>query len=149
MSPQPRRIAVTAGGASLQELETRIAALEADKIRVKDLPLAALQRQLEQDWQPDAGILLADGSAHLALIGDIEVGVATLSFVAAGSANVTVQHGLKVVPTKVFVTQINSGGPAPMLLVVDTITATSFRISGEFNAGTGSVSLPIAWMAIK
>ena len=42
----------------------RIAALEAriSDLQLGDLPLAALQRKLENDWQPDAAVLLQPNS---------------------------------------------------------------------------------------
>lgn len=77
-------------------------------------------------------------------------GVASLPFGAgAGSGSVTVTHGLAVTPARVLVSQNGAGGPSPIVLQVDNIGATTFRIYGEFRTGTtvGAINVPIAWEA--
>ena len=59
----------------------RLDAIEAKlgNLGVSDLPLAALQRKLENDWQPDGGTLLQTGSVAdnaLKIPDQIEVGTA-------------------------------------------------------------------------
>lgn len=48
--------------ASFDELLERIEVLEKRTLTLKDLPLAPLQRKLEQDWRPSGAILLGENS---------------------------------------------------------------------------------------
>lgn len=47
---------------SYKELVQRLTTLEQREIGLNDLPLRELQNQLEQEWQPDGGVLLLDHS---------------------------------------------------------------------------------------
>jgi|GEM_PF-3630638 hypothetical protein len=44
------------------DLELRLDAFERRRLTVNDLPLAALRRKLEADWQPEASVLLGSAS---------------------------------------------------------------------------------------
>lgn len=46
----------------LAELEARVKQLEEQKLTLRDLPMAALQRKLETDFQPDAEQFLLPGT---------------------------------------------------------------------------------------
>lgn len=125
--------------------EERLAALEA---RPEPPTLAVLQRKLEARWQPDASVLLAAGSATLALLKDLVVGTADLSFVASTDSDTTVvQHGLSITPRGVLA--ISSSAPAfgniPLCNTWD-YDATTFKVNGESkNPFTGTVN--IVWIA--
>lgn len=60
-------------GTRLADVEERIANLTID-----DLPLAALQRKLEHDWQPTADTFLEPGSVTADLLAPLSVGSARI-----------------------------------------------------------------------
>jgi hypothetical protein len=127
--------------ASFEEIEERLLNLEQGRLQVKDLPLAALQRKLEQDWQPDAGILFGQGLAR--------GGVDSLVYVASTlSGTLLVRHGLGRVPSAVVATAFNSPAVDQVPLCnTYTWTADSFSINGELDAAyTGSIQF--AWIAL-
>lgn len=72
---------------TFEELLERVERLEAAPIKLKDLPLSALQSKLESDWQPDPGLLL--GASFVALSGLLRSGDTTSALDRAGGANIT------------------------------------------------------------
>lgn len=123
-----------------EEMAERLEALETKQLGVPDLPMAALQRKLESDWQPDAAVLFGQALAR--------GGTGTVTFAAATlSATTTVAHGLGRLPTAVVATALSSPAVDKIpLLNTLTWTTTTFQINGEVDtAHTGSISF--SWMA--
>jgi len=150
---------VAFGDPTYAELLERLEVLEARTLALRDLPLAALQRKLEQDWQPQASILLGENSITPAMLasaldlGDdalvLRVGIGTISFTASqDSTNSTITHGLGRVPTAVVATVTSAPNHTDIAaLNVHTLAATTFGINGrKWVASTLNVSF--YWLAI-
>lgn len=84
---------------SSADFEARLAAVEAKVLAptsLADLPLGALKRWLEQNWQPSASSVLESGSITLPLLdGAIHLGNDTLTFPGGSidSTALNVLHG--------------------------------------------------------
>lgn len=133
----------------MASFEERIAALEerdAAGLRLRDLPLAALQRKLEADWRPSPASLFGDVLPQFGFA----FGTASIAF--TGTANapvVTALHGLGSVPR--FVTVFYDADPASTSLFVfpySDITTTSFDIAGKCSVATAA-TVAVGWLAIK
>jgi hypothetical protein len=145
--------------ADVGSFEARLAALEAAKsIDLADLPIAALQRRLEQDWQPDANTLLQGGSGSITLLRDVAFGTDTLTFppVAVSLSNTkTVKHGLEGQPRLVFCQAfVPVGNGVTRALVIEpddsTFTTTQFQCRGFFPSGaTSNGTWSFCWLAIR
>ncbi len=125
----------------IDDLAARLDALEEYRLKVADLPLAALQRKLEADWQPDAGLLLGQGLPR--------GGLGTLTFTASTlSATLTVAHGLGRPPTAVVATSVSAPAVDQIVLCnTGTWNPTSFNINAEVDAAITN-TIQFAWIAL-
>ena len=64
---------------TFEDVLARLEKLEAHTLALRDLPLAALQRRLEQDWQPQASLLLGENSITEEMLADAIVVEAALA----------------------------------------------------------------------
>lgn len=131
-------------------IEERVAALEQRDITLGDLPLAALQRRLEQRWQPDSAILLEPASVTSSLLAtDVRprVGVVsgagaktmgtgfTVSRTAAGTYAITFSPAFASRPA-VVATQEESATHGTIR--VHTVSATSCTVITTDGAGANT-----------
>ncbi len=117
------------GDPTLAELASRVAALEQQEIDVEDIPMAKLQRKLEQKWTPDAAVLLQPHSITSDLL-DSKLGFGGT----AGSwEDLTLQNGWTV---------YNS--VPPKCLVLGNVVYLRGEISsGTTTGGTAMLTLPV------
>lgn len=126
-------------------LAERVANLEGRTLTLADLPLAAMQRKLESDWQPDAALLLQPNSITFdALAGGIkpQAGVATLAWPggAAVSTPLVVKHSLGSIPVVTPAVGACAGLTAVPSIQVTGRTATQFTVTAQTVDG----QLPLA-----
>lgn len=134
----------------IDDLMARIDALEGRSITVADLPVAALQRRLEQRWQPDATTLLLPSSVtREALAQKFDYGVATVTWPGGVEESdiATVNHSLGVTPRGVIPGSsfgLWSAG------VTGTYTAGTFQLAVRTLDGTlplAAATQTINWIA--
>lgn len=110
-------------------------------LKLDDLPLANLQQHLEQNWEPEASVLLGTGLPR--------GGRDSVVFAAATlSATLTVAHGLGRLPLSVVATAYASPSVEQIPLCnTHNWTDTSFNINAEVDtAYTGSIQF--SWIAL-
>lgn len=137
------------------DLAERLDALEAklNSLKLDDLPLAAIQRKLENDWQPDGNVLLQPNSItrdQLASGLKLAVGTGTLAFVAStDSATLTVKHKLGLVPIAAGAIATSSAGAFGDIPAYNTfnLTNTSFDINARKPVAS-TVNVPFYWIAL-
>ncbi len=94
---------------SYEALLRRVEKLEKHEITLSDLPQAALQRQLEQRWQPEGSLLLQPGSIRLETLGCIDYGTVSVNLSNQSDATLAVPHRLERAPVGALaVTTANS-----------------------------------------
>lgn len=148
-----------------QSVERRLRELDTKTPALGDLPLAALQRKLENDWQPDGNVLLLPGSVtfdvvDLSILGiagqtgkrKVAVGATTLTWPAgvATSNLATPNHGLGVAPVAVVCSgQAGGFGIGDFWAAATTFTATTFQVRGNFTANwPAGGTQTVYWIAI-
>lgn len=133
-----------------QSVERRLRELSTKTPTLGDLPLAALQRSLENDWQPDANVLLAPRSVSLAslqwkLVGGIVSSAGAIT--AGGTGDWTCSRAALGIYDIVFA-PVFAGVPAVVALPISagipgfelttTPTITTFRATAWVtNTGAG------------
>jgi hypothetical protein len=126
---------------AIDDLAERLDALEGRAIRVKDLPVRALQDRLERDWQPSAAVLLGQGLARGGLV--------TVTWTAGTlSASELVSHGLQRLPAAVVATAFNTpvSDEVPLANTFDW-TETTFTMNAQVDSAyTGDIQ--VAWIAL-
>ncbi len=152
---------------TLETLMERIEKLEKRNIGLDDLPIANLQRRLEQRWQPNAGVLLSPKSVTDELMDNTPLRVVANKrtiprlvnfFVtnvtwAGGAtlADVTTDHGHGKQPSAILATTLSSTGVGMNVAMVASFGATDviLRIStiGGFNPPAGTVT-PVGVLTI-
>lgn len=121
------------------DLIARIEALEQRQLALSDLPLAALQRKLEQDWQPSGSVLLGY---------DVKAGTDTVTFTAAtNSAVKTISHGLGRTPLAVAVTGHEAPGSGGKWYDTSGWDTDSFDVIGWFGSAI-SGTFTFTWVAV-
>jgi hypothetical protein len=124
------------------ELVERIAKLEADrKVTLKDLPMSALMSALENDWRPNAALLLgapsiASGSATVTYPGGTPI-----------SGTTVVQHTLGRTPTAVIATGVGALVVLRVVAVNESTFTVDARTSDGSSPGAG-VQDSFNWFAI-
>lgn len=149
-----------------QEILDRLAALEGRSLTVADLPLKPLQDKLEQDWQPQASVLLGSNSVTTAMLA---AGVAipgTIKELAAGIASVdwpgaavisnfslAIPHHLDVAPDGVLLTPIGQVGTGPTFAWSEGLAATTFTFRASTGAGgftpAATTTQNYIWLAVR
>jgi hypothetical protein len=143
-----------------QSVERRLKALDTKTPALGDLPMAALQRKLENDWQPDGSVLLQPGSVtfdavDLSILGvtgqqakrKLALGTSTATWPGGGATGAgTITHGLGVVPIVVFYGSRN----ALIEYESNSRDATNIGVTGYVtsNVAFGPATLTFDWMAI-
>ncbi|MGZ6854888.1 MAG: hypothetical protein ACXVGC_12640 [Mycobacteriaceae bacterium] len=138
----------------MSDFTDRIAALEdrLANLTLGDLPLAALQRKLENDWQPDAAVLLQPNSISsdqlqagiLPVVGTVTV---TMAALAAGGTAIGTASGLPFgsKPPSRVIAQATTGGSGyfsnQYVIGTDTYTANGFNIL----VGSGGIAFAAGW----
>lgn len=131
-------------------LEERVAALEA---RAVPPSLAVLKRKLEQTWQPDASVLLADGSASISLLKDLHVGVIDATWPGGSTASDTIDvpHGFDTIPRFAYLVVMNQasvGAHSVWSLWASGLTLVQFQIKTFGSTPANTLVTPCAWLAI-
>ncbi len=152
---------------TLEALMARIEKLEKRNIGLDDLPLANLQRRLEQRWQPNAGVLLSPKSVTDELMDNTPLRVVTnkrtiprlVNFFPSDATwpggatvvEVTIAHGHGKQPSVILATAQSSAGVGTVAAMVGSFGATdvTLRIStiGGFQPPAGTVT-PVGVLTI-
>lgn len=131
--------------------DDRLAALEdrLGDLQLGDLPLAALQRKMENDWQPDASVLLQPKSINgdqlqdglLPVEGSV---VVTMAAIAAGAVASQAITGLQFAakPPRLVIAQFTTGGSIffsdQYIIGTHTYVANGFSIEYRSAAAIGA-----------
>lgn len=127
---------------AFDDLLARVAALETGTIGLDDLPIAQLQRRLEQQWLGDA--------IHTVAPQNWRVGVATVTWPggAPDSTATVVSHGLDSVPTIVLATPDRTMWTSA---IAGDRNTTTFKVDARTLDGTSPAAAStqsIYWLAI-
>lgn len=121
---------------TFDDVLARLDALESG-LTLQQLPLEPLKTFLENDWQPDSGLLLQPKSVTPDLLASNVLpgrGVGTLTWAGVTSRSnfLTVPHGLGVVPANIQITHRRQTGFVTVDITVDDPApdATNFTVSG-------------------
>lgn len=121
---------------TMAELVDQVNYLSTRELAVSDLPVAGLQIKLEQDWQPEAGVLLQPGSITPDMLGETR-GQGTAVGTGAVFVDLVITDGLAA-SAKAGIAGLHVGGTYGLdniyfILLSTTASTTTFR--GHTKAG--------------
>jgi hypothetical protein len=130
---------------SPSDFEDRLAALESRALTLRDLPISALQRKLEQDWQPDPAVLLGEGTISLTMLDGIDRGSDSLVWPGGSpESNVlNVTHDVGRLPN-IQVTATSRVGAAAIAVWVGSVTTSGFQVRARTLDGTNPLAAAAA-----